>query len=124
MLASVLAEDVKDRESLLVQINSGLVRGYKDPQKDIFVFNGIPYATAPTDSLRLDPKVMRSCILFCSLLVFVLSQDTKARESRLVHIDSGLVRGYKDTHDDVFVFYGIPYATAPTGSERFQVKKF
>lgn len=67
-------------------------------------------------------NVMRLCILFCSLLVPVRSQDTKARESRLVQIESGLVRGYKDTHDDVFVFYGIPYATAPNGSERFQAK--
>ncbi|XP_061382778.1 esterase FE4-like [Danaus plexippus] len=52
LLASVLSEDVKDRESLLVQINSGLVRGYKDPKNDIFVFNGIPYATAPTGTER------------------------------------------------------------------------
>ncbi|CAG9576034.1 unnamed protein product [Danaus chrysippus] len=92
LLAPVLAEDVKDRESLLVQINSGLVRGYKDPQKDIFVFNGIPYATAPT----------------------VLAEDVKDRESLLVQINSGLVRGYKDPQKDIFVFNGIPYATAPT----------
>ncbi|XP_046971788.1 esterase FE4-like [Vanessa cardui] len=47
----------------------------------------------------------------------VLSGDT---ESRVIDTAQGPVRGYKDPTDDVFAYYGIPYATAPTGSQRFK----
>ncbi|XP_061382766.1 esterase FE4-like [Danaus plexippus] len=59
-------------------------------------------------------------ILLAALIASVSSENIKDRESLLVHISSGLVRGYKDIHEDVFVFNGIPYATAPTGTERFK----
>ncbi|XP_072935724.1 juvenile hormone esterase-like [Epargyreus clarus] len=42
------------------------------------------------------------------------------RESRVVTIKQGSVRGYKHPDGDFFVFHSIPYATAPTGSQRFQ----
>ncbi|XP_072935434.1 juvenile hormone esterase-like isoform X1 [Epargyreus clarus] len=44
----------------------------------------------------------------------------KAVPSRLVHIEQGPVRGYKAPDGDFFVFYGVPYATAPTGRHRFK----
>ncbi|XP_047535121.1 cholinesterase 1-like isoform X5 [Vanessa atalanta] len=47
----------------------------------------------------------------------VLSEET---ESRVIVTAQGPVRGYKDPIDDVFAYYGIPYATAPTGSQKFK----
>ncbi|CAG9576036.1 unnamed protein product [Danaus chrysippus] len=64
---------------------------------------------------------MRLCILISICLTQVLSEGTEERESLLVQTNSGLVRGYKDPKEDVFVFLGIPYATAPTGAQRFKV---
>ncbi|XP_046974193.1 cholinesterase 1-like [Vanessa cardui] len=55
-------------------------------------------------------------ILPC-LLYSVLCADP---ESRLVQLDQGPVRGYKDVKEGIFVFNGIPYATAPTGRDRFK----
>lgn len=40
--------------------------------------------------------------------------------SRIVHTDQGPVRGYKDDTGDIFVFYNIPYATTPTGVDRYK----
>ncbi|XP_023955056.2 esterase FE4 [Bicyclus anynana] len=42
------------------------------------------------------------------------------QESRLVEIAQGPVKGYKDTEYDIYTFYDIPYATAPTGLDRFK----
>lgn len=55
-----------------------------------------------------------------SILLFgnVLSEET---ESRVVVTAQGPVRGYRDPSEDIFVFYGIPYAKAPTGAQRFKV---
>ncbi|XP_026485191.2 carboxylic ester hydrolase-like isoform X2 [Vanessa tameamea] len=47
----------------------------------------------------------------------VLSEET---ESRVIVTAQGPVRGYKDPIDDVFAYFGIPYATAPTGSQKFK----
>ncbi|XP_047535113.1 cholinesterase 1-like isoform X4 [Vanessa atalanta] len=57
--------------------------------------------------------------VFGSLLLIgnVLSEET---ESRVIGTAQGPVRGYKDPIDDVFAYYGIPYATAPTGSQKFK----
>ncbi|XP_046972127.1 cholinesterase 1-like [Vanessa cardui] len=55
--------------------------------------------------------------IFPCLLYSVLCADP---ESRLVQLDQGPVRGYKDVNEGVFVFNGIPYATAPTGRDRFK----
>ncbi|XP_064292021.1 uncharacterized protein LOC128669717 [Plodia interpunctella] len=43
-----------------------------------------------------------------------------ASESRLVQIDQGPVRGYQDAESGVFVFSSIPYATAPTGKDKYK----
>lgn len=55
-----------------------------------------------------------------SFSFFVLSKC----ESRFsdVNMEQGLVRGFNVDDDEVFSFYGIPYATAPTGEDRFKVK--
>ncbi|CAK1541786.1 unnamed protein product [Leptosia nina] len=46
----------------------------------------------------------------------VLAQN----ESKTVMIEQGFVKGYKLEKHDVFAFHGIPFATAPTGSDRFK----
>ncbi|XP_041972172.1 esterase FE4-like isoform X2 [Aricia agestis] len=52
------------------------------------------------------------------LVFLVLCKLVAAEEYLDVTIDQGPVRGYK-TSDGVFAFYGIHYATAPTGPQRF-----
>ncbi|XP_045761418.1 cholinesterase 1-like [Maniola jurtina] len=56
-------------------------------------------------------------ILFCYIFAAASCSRT---ESRLVNIIQGPVRGYKQPDDDIYIFYNIPYATAPTGSQRFK----
>ncbi|XP_050350735.1 cholinesterase 1-like [Nymphalis io] len=51
------------------------------------------------------------------LISNVLSDET---ESRVIVTAQGPVRGFKDPNEDIFVYYGIPYATAPTGSQKFK----
>lgn len=45
-------------------------------------------------------------------------------ESLLVNIEQGPVRGYKLPQGGLYVFYNIPYATAPIGLQKFKVRKF
>ncbi|XP_023955053.2 carboxylic ester hydrolase [Bicyclus anynana] len=61
-------------------------------------------------------------MLFCVGVLFVVVTSTvgEPTESRLVRIDSGPIRGYKDASEDIFVYYGIPYAKAPSGSDKFK----
>ncbi|KAJ2952220.1 hypothetical protein O0L34_g4498 [Tuta absoluta] len=56
----------------------------------------------------------------CGVLAigFVLAQ--KKAYSRTVQIDQGPIRGYRYASADIFAFYNIPYATAPTGKDRFK----
>lgn len=56
-------------------------------------------------------------IVFPCLILSGISGDP---ESRTVHLNQGIVRGYKDLHEDIFDFYGIPYAVAPTGPNRYK----
>ncbi|XP_045761410.1 pyrethroid hydrolase Ces2a-like isoform X4 [Maniola jurtina] len=57
-----------------------------------------------------------ACYSF-AVVSYTVSEQT---ESRVVRIDSGPVRGYKDPNEDIFVYYGIPYAKAPSGPDRFK----
>lgn len=57
-------------------------------------------------------------ILLC-LAAFTLGEKT---ESKIVQIDQGPVRGYKSSEANIFEFTGIPYATAPTGTDRYKVR--
>ncbi|KAI8421958.1 hypothetical protein MSG28_009865 [Choristoneura fumiferana] len=61
---------------------------------------------------------MKPVVLVCLALACAASAQSEARESRTVQTAQGPVRGYKT--DEIFEFYGIPYATAPTGKDRFK----
>ncbi|XP_041969303.1 esterase FE4-like [Aricia agestis] len=57
---------------------------------------------------------MRSVVL-CALILGVFAEDYK-----FVSLDEGVVRGEKYWDGDFYEFYGIPYASVPTGRERYQ----
>ncbi|XP_063895869.1 esterase E4 [Helicoverpa armigera] len=54
-------------------------------------------------------------ILFLVLVVNVLAEDYK-----VVRLDVGSVRGEKYWAGDFYEFYGVPYATAPKGRDKFK----
>ncbi|CAK1600059.1 unnamed protein product [Parnassius mnemosyne] len=58
-------------------------------------------------------------VLLCWISV-IAEVETHTREAKLVNIAQGPVRGYKAQYDNFFAFYGIPYATAPTGDHKFK----
>lgn len=59
---------------------------------------------------------VRTCgILLC--VVAVLADE----EWMDVIIAQGTVRGRLDPREDLYAFYNIPYATAPTGVHKFKV---
>ena len=62
---------------------------------------------------------MLKCVaLICfTLAILVIGQE----DWRLVNIAQGPVRGRLDPEGGLHVFYNIPYATAPTGADRFKV---
>ncbi|KOB58168.1 Carboxylesterase, partial [Operophtera brumata] len=57
------------------------------------------------------------CLCLCGAAVWAENDE---RESKLVNTAQGAVRGYKDTEHGIFAFQSIPYATAPTGPNRFK----
>ncbi|CAF4916339.1 unnamed protein product [Pieris macdunnoughi] len=59
-------------------------------------------------------------LLRWSFVLFVSFVSANEEPSLLVKIQQGPVKGYKLPNFDVFAFYGIPYATAPTGVNRFR----
>ena len=61
-------------------------------------------------------KMIRLGLLLC-----IFAKLTTSLKDRVVHIDQGPVRGYQPEGEDYFAFYGIPYATAPTGLSKFGV---
>lgn len=62
----------------------------------------------------------RHTLLLCAL--YTLAQPVASLRSRTVTIEQGPVKGYIAPEGGVFVFYGIPYATAPNGTQRFRVR--
>nr|XP_049697906.1 juvenile hormone esterase [Helicoverpa armigera]WRX06135.1 CCE001x [Helicoverpa armigera] len=60
---------------------------------------------------------MWRCAVFlvCSLVVVACGEDW-----RIVNIDQGPVRGYLHPDRTYYSFFNIPYATAPTGTDRFK----
>ncbi|KAL4705270.1 hypothetical protein ACJJTC_010289 [Scirpophaga incertulas] len=58
-------------------------------------------------------------IYFLILLFLVILSGVclAQQEERVIRTPQGLVKGYKE--DDIFIFYGIPYATGPKGKDRF-----
>ncbi|CAH0406089.1 unnamed protein product [Chilo suppressalis] len=61
---------------------------------------------------------MLACIVL--LCASALLPASEAQESKLVEICQGPVIGHKAQDENVFVFNSIPYATVPTGAQRFQ----
>lgn len=55
-------------------------------------------------------------LLLCSVTFSNQNED----DWKLVHTRQGPVRGRKDP-DGIYVFYGVPYATAPTAEDKFKV---
>ncbi|CAH2099671.1 unnamed protein product [Euphydryas editha] len=56
-------------------------------------------------------------VIFSCLIFSVICDDP---ESLTVHLNQGIVRGYRDLNDGIFAFYGIPYAKAPTGPDKYK----
>uniref|UniRef100_A0A1L8D6J4 Carboxylic ester hydrolase n=1 Tax=Plutella xylostella TaxID=51655 RepID=A0A1L8D6J4_PLUXY len=65
-------------------------------------------------------KTTSLIFLFLTVIKLQLCDSSEEENSRLVQISSGRVRGYKNQQWDIFEFYGIPYATAPTGVNKFK----
>nr|AQY62711.1 carboxylesterase [Cnaphalocrocis medinalis] len=65
---------------------------------------------------------MRSLAVACAaaLVCSCLTPAQSVIEDRVVHIPQGPIRGYKDYDNNIFEFYGVPYATAPTGHHKFK----
>ncbi|XP_023955052.2 esterase E4-like [Bicyclus anynana] len=74
--------------------------------------------------LYLLEQYARFCDMFSIVYVvfscFCAVTLCESDESRLVQLEQGLVRGYKDPELGIYSFYGIPYAKAPTGTDRFK----
>ncbi|KAI5646472.1 carboxylesterase family domain-containing protein [Phthorimaea operculella] len=56
----------------------------------------------------------------CGVLAIGCVLAQRNEYSRTVQIDQGPVRGYRYASEGIFAFYNIPYATAPTGKDRFK----
>ncbi|GBP72736.1 Esterase B1 [Eumeta japonica] len=63
-------------------------------------------------------KMVRSA--YASVLLLAVACVAHDDGSRVVRIAQGPVRGYKYPNGDFYAFYGIPYATAPTGPLKFR----
>nr|ARM65383.1 putative antennal esterase CXE12 [Ectropis obliqua] len=60
-------------------------------------------------------------VCFCSFVIFCGAYAAEdAKESKVVYIAQGPVRGYKDPSSGVYFYQSIPYATAPTGVNKFK----
>ncbi|CAH0406090.1 unnamed protein product [Chilo suppressalis] len=53
------------------------------------------------------------------LLVAITIVSSEERIERIVQTPQGPVRGFKEPEYDIFAFYGIPFASAPTGPHKF-----
>ncbi|XP_028177096.1 esterase FE4-like [Ostrinia furnacalis] len=62
----------------------------------------------------------RVVVLVCALVAAGAGQETEETESKVVTITQGQIRGYKAANYDVFEFLNVPYALAPTGTDKFK----
>lgn len=74
-----------------------------------------------SDEYTVAIEMGKLIVVLCMLLACALGDE---RPSRLVNIAQGPVRGYKDANYDVYAYYSIPYATTPTGRDRFKVNLY
>ncbi|CAH0600390.1 unnamed protein product [Chrysodeixis includens] len=61
-------------------------------------------------------------LLLCAAAVCVTCEQQPPSDEDWLELDTpqGPVRGRRDPNADVYAFYGIPYATAPTGANRYK----
>ncbi|CAG9782833.1 unnamed protein product [Diatraea saccharalis] len=107
-------EEVRLMDSLIPQRAK-----FWDDLYERYYRNPIPPTEALNNySIRINLGKMWTCLYLLSVacIVFVCSEKNV---ERVVRTPQGPVRGYKDSEDDIFVFYGVPYATAPTGPRKF-----
>lgn len=71
-----------------------------------------------TDGIRARVVTMLWYVILV-LCAVSLSIQNEA-DFKVVNISQGPVRGRKDP-DGIYVFYNVPYATAPTGDNKFKV---
>ncbi|XP_075990826.1 para-nitrobenzyl esterase-like [Anticarsia gemmatalis] len=62
--------------------------------------------------------VKSKALLLLFVVKAVISQSTD--DTWLLNIPQGPIRGHKDPGGGLYAFYNIPYATAPTGTDRFK----
>ncbi|GBP97508.1 hypothetical protein EVAR_69748_1 [Eumeta japonica] len=84
-------EKLRSQASRLVYLDQGTVRGYKVTNSNFYAFYSIPYATAPTGSLKFKchNKIMKD---FWDLTRFVrrgFGNVTNLIESRSLHVRRG-----------------------------------
>ncbi|KAI5642277.1 carboxylesterase family domain-containing protein [Phthorimaea operculella] len=58
--------------------------------------------------------------VFCVLAITCALAQTEDRNSRTVEVQQGKIRGYRDPEGGLYTFHNVPYATAPTGKDRFK----
>uniref|UniRef100_A0A2A4J0U9 Carboxylesterase type B domain-containing protein n=1 Tax=Heliothis virescens TaxID=7102 RepID=A0A2A4J0U9_HELVI len=58
--------------------------------------------------------------MFREVLFVLLVVNVLAEEHRVIHLDVGSLRGEKYWAADFYEFYGVPYATAPKGRDKFK----
>lgn len=66
----------------------------------------------------LNMTTVRYILIYTAFISICVAQN---EVSKLVTIVQGPVRGYKASGSDVYEFFGIPYATAPNGTNKFKV---
>ncbi|GBP22145.1 Neuroligin-4, X-linked [Eumeta japonica] len=59
--------------------------------------------------------MLKVLLLFCLVLKVTAEEDF-----RVVTLDEGDVKGYKYWNGEFYEFYGVPYASAPRGRDRFK----
>lgn len=88
----------------------------------LFTFLTLFYSTwllAPHSSNKASSESM----WFLTATIVFLVQWSSCKGAYLdIAIDQGIVRGYDHDNDQVFSFFGIPYATVPTGVNKFRVR--
>ncbi|VVC88035.1 unnamed protein product [Leptidea sinapis] len=71
--------------------------------------------------LSCNTRSLRTMWFIISLLIYALfSPCVQGANDLTVKLEQGYVRGYIDPDGGFYAFYGIPYATAPTGDQKFK----
>nr|QLI62131.1 carboxylesterase 19 [Streltzoviella insularis] len=70
-------------------------------------------------TMKCSSVLVAACAALAALAAASPSQEGEERQSRVVPTSEGPVRGYREDNG-LYVFYNIPYASVPTGSNRFK----